>query len=114
MKNHKRILSLVLAMALICAMCLSGCGGKEKTYEGMYTGSAGSVLELRTDGVCFYTDNGWNAAKEGTWAIENDVLTVSGVLKYDIYARLSDANDASLLFEADTSRWNAEVFTKVN
>lgn len=115
MKNHKRILTLALVMALTCVLLLSACSSKESKYEGTYVGSKSATLILRSGGKCSYVQTNWSKAEDGTWSIEDDVLTVSGVerLGYDIYAKL-EGDSTALLFEADSSRWNDELFVKSN
>lgn len=114
-KRTHRILITVLVLALLCTLVLSACSSKESKYEGTYVGSKSATLILRSGGKCSYVQTNWSKAEDGTWSIEDDVLTVSGVerLGYDIYARL-EGDSAALLFEADSSRWNDELFVKSN
>lgn len=115
MKNTmmKRVLPLVLCLCLLCA--LAACGGDPmKKLAGTYKSDRGSTLLLYEDGTCSYGQTKWKEFRDGTWKVEDDKLTVSGPLDYDIYAILRDDDHTALLFQADSSRWNAGVFTKVS
>ena len=65
------------------------------------------------NGECYYEEA--YVEGSGTWEVdENAVLHVNtSALSYEIYGTLSDGYDTvSVLMEADSANWNAEVFDK--
>ena len=80
---------------------------------GVWQGSQGSVLTLYENGECYYEEA--YVEGSGTWEVdENAVLHVNtSAFSYEIYGTLSDGYDTvSVLMEADSAYWNAEVFDK--
>lgn len=107
--KFKRFLLAVLFCGLIFTM--SGCSAVKK-FSGTYLGNENTLLYLQNDGTCMYKQDDWDEAKSGTWTIKDKVLTVSGIFSYDIYASATSP-DNPLLFQADSSHWNDEVFTRI-
>lgn len=69
------------------------------------------MLILKEDGTCRYKDGNSDDTEDGTWSIEDDKLIVYDCMDYDIYADIENDSE-SLLFEADSSFWNDELFIK--
>lgn len=111
MRKTKKVIGMILIVCMI--FTLGACGSQTKKYLGTWVGQAGGVLILNKDKTCKYQDGGDDDIETGTWRIEDGVLIVTGCLKYDIYAELGQS-ESSLLFEADSSRWKAELFIKNN
>lgn len=105
--------AVMVMVILVMAMGLCACGSnKTDKYVGTYFGEQGSVLILAEDGTCKYSDKG--DSSEGTWSVEDHVLTVTGCssLKCDIYAEIDDTTSA-LFFEADDDAlWLDELLVK--
>ena len=110
MKWMTLILALVLIVLTLCACT----GSKMRSLQGSYVGSSGSLMILYKDGTGQYQDNGSSHAEPATWRIEGDtVIVYAEDLGYEIYADISSGS-SSLLFQSDRSRWNDELFQKVN
>lgn len=107
----KHLLSLTLVVCLLFS--LTACGSSKKSYAGTYLGQQGSTIILNRDGTCTYTEEDWKNAEDGTWSVKDKVLTISNIsrLSYDIYASVENSS-TSLLFKADSSHWNDELFVK--
>lgn len=106
----KRKIRNIFAAILVCCMTLVlfACGTSMKSLSGSYVSAKGTSIILREDGTCTYTQLSWDKSKDGTWTLEEGVVTVSGVFDYDIYAAIEDGT-TSLLFKSDSSSWNEEV-----
>lgn len=110
MKMRQKYFSV--AIIIIClSILLCACGKKEKSFEGTWRGQRGGVLILKKDGICKYTQDDWTETLDGVWYIEKDKLIVEGAYEFDIYAELEGASEA-LLFQADESFWNDELYIK--
>ncbi len=81
---------------------------------GIWNGSQGSMLELYSDGTCYYIDGG-SPRGDGTWYVDNrSILRVNtSALDYEIYGVLQFGYESkTVTMLADSSSWNDELFTK--
>lgn len=102
-------LSIILLIALVFSLC--SCGNDTEKYVGIYVSTKADTLILDEDGTCIYTEADRNKSKTGNWILEDGKITVKNVFRYDIYAKIIN-DSTSLLFQADNSKWNDELFVK--
>lgn len=104
----KRFAVGVLALCLVFSLC--ACGKKDE-YVGTWLGSQGTILVLNKDKSCYYKEVDEQEMTVGLWELEDGQITVEECVDYEIYAECEEDAE-SLLFQADSSRWNDELFVK--
>ena len=104
----KRFAVEVLILCLAFSLC--ACGKKDK-YVGTWIGTQGTILVLNKDGSSYYKELDEQETSVGTWELEDEQIIVEECMDYEIYANCGKDAE-SLLFQADSSRWNDELFVK--
>ena len=113
----KSITALCLSIILMIVFA-AGCGPQPLTqsdFVGAYKGTAENLLELHEDGTCIYAENDSTGTGTGTWSYAEGRVTVKvSNLNYDIYAIVDPQATVvpTLVFKADSSKWNDEAFIK--
>jgi len=111
LNSFARLAVILLLVGMLCS--LAGCS-KESKLVGLYKGAQDSVLELRKDGTCVYSEPDSTGTGTGTWYLEDDTIYIHvSNIGYTLYANVSDFDDCFLL-KADSYYWNTEFFEKTD
>ena len=114
----KRSFVALCLSALLIVVFSIGCAAKpvtEQDFVGIYKGSAGSVIELRTDGTAHYVKPDGTNSGDGPWSYKDGTIVLMPFnLGYEIYANIDpeSCEIPSLLFKSDQDCWKNETFTK--
>lgn len=105
--------STALTVLLVLLMLLSGCSkNPADVIVGEYQGTSNSYLKLNQDGTCIYSEPDKTGSGTGTWALENNILSVKVTnLNYVLYADITEDPDGFIL-ESQSENWNDEYFKK--
>ena len=108
--KKSKLKKLVIGALLFAASCqLASCNSH---LAGGYTSTAGSYLELRSNGTCIYAEPDETGAGTGTWYIEDDIIYIdANNLEYTIYGNVEDA-DNGILLKSSSGNWIDEYFIK--